>query len=83
LRGVDRFALSVSKCFILFITFICAKWLLTYFWSTWSLSLLDKAIVWLNLLDDDDALVVSSSSSCVLCTASSTNTNLVLMGWSW
>jgi hypothetical protein len=25
LRGVDRFALSVSKCFILFITFICAK----------------------------------------------------------
>ena len=31
LRGVDRFALSASKCFILFITFICAKWLLTYF----------------------------------------------------
>ena len=31
LRGVGRFALSASKCWILFITFICAKWLLTYF----------------------------------------------------
>ena len=31
LRGVGRFALSASKCWILFITFVCAKWLLTYF----------------------------------------------------